>query len=1513
MKKTLILVLFLGLFFIVQATSISVPSTAGGLSSAITAAGGNLTTTTNLTVTGTIDVRDFVTMRDNMPLLAVVDLSGANIATYTGVGTSGTASITYLANKIPDNAFCTLSGKAKTSLKSITMPSTVTSIGNYAFSDCSGFTGSLTIPSTVTSIGNFAFNSCSGFTGSLTIPSSVTFIGNSAFNSCTGFTGSLTIPLSVTSIGEYTFSNCKSFTGSLTIPSSVTTIGYAAFSYCNGFNGSLTIPSSVTTIGYAAFNSCSGFTGSLTIPSSVTTIGNSAFSDCSGFTGSLTIPSSVTSIGNYAFNSCSGFTGSLTIPSSVTSIGESTFSNCRSFTGSLTIPSSVTTIGNSAFSYCSGFTGSLTIPSSVTSIGESAFFYCNGLITVDMANLNYSSADGVLFNKDKTTLILCSTFKSGSYTIPSSVTTIEDYAFSNCSRLTGSLIIPSSVTSIGFLAFFYCNVIITVDMANPNYSSGDGVLFNKDKTTLIFCPQYKTENYTIPTSVTTIGDYAFNVCSRLTGSLTIPSSVTSIGNHAFYGCSGFTGSLTIPTSVTFIGKSAFYGCRGFTGSLTIPTSVTSIGEYAFFYCNGIITVDIANPNYSSGDGVLFNKDKTTLIFCPQYKTENYTIPTSVTTIGVSAFYDCNELTGSLTIPSSVTSIGNSAFLYCSKLSSIIAYGTTPSLISLGEGVFIGVSTGTCKLYVPVGTKTLYAAAEQWKDFMITDGTPTIATQAVSDINITVATGNANIIDFGISNLTSYGICWNKTGSPTISDNKVDKGTTSIIGTFSAAMEELTANTIYFVRAFATNTRGTSYGNEVTFTTLDIAPHISYLTPLTYTVGIPITALTPTNTGGAVPAGSDSVGFVYTVSPALPTGLSFDRATGTINGTPTVTNAATTYTVTAANSGGCDTTNISITVKNPQTITFSALPAKTYGDASYNLTATTSSGLGLSYSSDNTAVATVSDTTIIIVGVGTANITVSQAGNATYAAAPNITQQLTVNKKALMVTATVDTKTYDGTTASTGAPTVGTLVAGDVINVSPTQVFDHATVGIRVLTASGLTIKNSCTDVTGNYDISYTSATGTINKFSLSVTAISDTKTYDGTTASTRTPIVGTLVAGDLINVSPTQAFDNATVGTRVLTASGLIIKNSNTDVTGNYNIQYIAVNGSISAKILTIKEPVVTLNKNYDGTTLATVTVGALSGVVARDEGNIAVTAAANYDNATVGVNKTIRVIYTLVGSAANNYIAPADYVIAGARILETIKLNLLSTPTPGCEGTDMQLAYSVLSGTPTQYKINFDAAAQTAGMQNVNYTNLISFGENGVVSFTLPTKIKYGTYHGTLQMKSEFGIESSVYNFQFTIKVSSDYIIPKFDDVLLCDNSSNTFTAYQWYKDGVAIAGATEQFYNDHILDGSYSLKLTTTDGMTVYSCDKVLTASKAKKVNAYPSPLKVSEICTVKMIGFSIEDLEGASLSVYTTQGICVYHSTKVENVNLISLPPMAGMYLGSVVTEKGQRTQFKIIVVE
>lgn len=158
----------------------------------------------------------------------------------------------------------------------------------------------------VTSIGNYAFYNCSGFTGSLMIPNSVTSIGDYAFCNCRGFTGSLAIPNSVTDIGEKAFSSCKGFSGALVIPNSVKSIGAAAFLSCNGFTGTLTIPSSVTSIGDYAFFGCSGFTGSLAIPNSVTSIGNSAFANCSGLSNSLTIPNSVTSIGANAFANCSG-------------------------------------------------------------------------------------------------------------------------------------------------------------------------------------------------------------------------------------------------------------------------------------------------------------------------------------------------------------------------------------------------------------------------------------------------------------------------------------------------------------------------------------------------------------------------------------------------------------------------------------------------------------------------------------------------------------------------------------------------------------------------------------------------------------------------------------------------------------------------------------------------------------------------------------------------------------------------------------------------------------------------------------------------------------------------------------------------------------------------------------------------------------------------------------------------------------------------------------------------------
>ena len=232
---------------------------------------------------------------------------------------------------------------------------------------------------------------------------------------------------------------------------------------------------------------------------------------------------SVTSIGNYAFEYCENIT-SVTIPDSVTSIGFRVFSNCTSLT-------------------------SITIPNSVTSISGEAFENCTSLTAINVAseNSNYVSVNGVLYNKDKTTIICYPAGKKdNNYKIPDSVTEIDDYAFNGCISLS-SVTIPNSVTSIGVYAFEYCASLKSI---------------------------------TIPDSVPLVGPGAFSNCTNLT-SVTIQNGVMYIGNEAFANCTSLTG-ITIPDSVTWIGRYSFGGCTSLT-SITIPNSVTSIGKKAFGY------------------------------------------------------------------------------------------------------------------------------------------------------------------------------------------------------------------------------------------------------------------------------------------------------------------------------------------------------------------------------------------------------------------------------------------------------------------------------------------------------------------------------------------------------------------------------------------------------------------------------------------------------------------------------------------------------------------------------------------------------------------------------------------------------------------------------------------------------------------------------------------------------------------------------------------------------------------
>ena len=436
------------------------------------------------------------------------------------------------------------------------------------------------------------------------------------------------------------------------------------YNYCSGIKNAK-IGSGVTTIGSYAFRYCSSLT-SIEIPSSVTSIECNAFEGCSSLT-SIEIPNSVTSIGGYAFCDCTNLT-SIIIPDSVTSIEYFAFYNCSSLT-SIEIPSSVTSIGNSAFSRCS--LTSIEIPSGVTSIGGYAFYGCSSLtsINVDEANKSYKSMDGVLYTKDQKTLISYPAKKEGTaYTIPDSVTSIGDSAFSYCSSLT-SIEIPDSVISIGDHAFFFCSSLTSIEIPSSVISIGN----------VAFCDCSSLTSITIPDGVTSIGDSVFSGCSSLT-SIEIPNSVASIGADVFYGCSSLTSIMFGDNSqLTSIGDRAFSGCSSLT-SIEIPDGVTSIGDSVFSGCSSLTSIEIPDGVTSIGNFAFSGCSSLTSII----------IPDSVTSIGNSAFSGCRSLT-SIEIPGSVTSIGNSAFRDCTNLTSIeIPNGMT----SIRSSAFNGCSSLT---------------------------------------------------------------------------------------------------------------------------------------------------------------------------------------------------------------------------------------------------------------------------------------------------------------------------------------------------------------------------------------------------------------------------------------------------------------------------------------------------------------------------------------------------------------------------------------------------------------------------------------------------------------------------------------------------------------------------------------------------------------------------------------------------------------------------------------------------
>ena len=668
--------------------------------------------------------------------------------------------------------------------------SQLTSIGDAAFVGCYSLT-SIEIPSGVTSIGVSAFSSCSSLTNiSFGENSQLTSIVDGAFYGCSSLT-SIEIPSGVTSIGGYAFYGCSSLT-IIEIPSGVTSIGNGVFGDCYSLTG-IEIPCGVTSIGDVAFYGCS-FLTSIEIPSGVTSIGSEAFRDCFSLT-SIEIPSGVTSIGSSAFYSCSSLRFIRCHAAEVPTTGEMPLGDCYSiqniqvpeasvddykaasywneynitkiypyFIGeelvvdydgyslkytamedyrcsvrcyaqpseptSITIPTTVTfgetelevtSIGSSAFYSCLSLT-SIEIPSGVTSIGSSAFYGCSSLTSVSfgensqLASIGYSAFGA------------CKNLKN--IDIPNSVISILGNAFSECSNLK-SLEIPENVAEIGRGIISNCNNIerITVDEDNVVFDSRDNcnaIIKTSENKLVIGC-----KNTIIPSSVTSIGDYAF--ASSNIAELVIPNSVTSIGDYAF--ASSNIAELVIPNSVTSIGDFVFISSS--LTNIEISNSVTSIGDYAFQGCHELVSVAFEEGSQLSSLGLA------PFYGCDELR--NVELPSGITEIGSSTFMGCSKLT-SIEIPSGVTSIGGRAFFNCYSLWNI-NFEDESQLSVIGGEAFRECYMLT-NIEIPAGvTEIGYLALSGIAHIICRKGTPIMLSDDFSEYNATIFVPESSVENY----------------------------------------------------------------------------------------------------------------------------------------------------------------------------------------------------------------------------------------------------------------------------------------------------------------------------------------------------------------------------------------------------------------------------------------------------------------------------------------------------------------------------------------------------------------------------------------------------------------------------------------------------------------------------------------------------------------------------------------------------------------------------------------------